>query len=148
MLGMLYYQVHNGGFVQWVDNGYGTRIDEVIDILEDIGGPYSQQVQSMLEEIEPYIADKGDSRGFNDGYWHEEIFEEWVEGDCWEEEVYVGKDEDGNEIYDYEEICDDGYYEESEPYIEGIEIAENMDRKFYAISEKWAYEVIAYLSFL
>ena len=44
-------QVFNGGFPQWLQNGYGVRIKEIIDSVKQIGGDAAKEVQTILEGV-------------------------------------------------------------------------------------------------
>jgi len=48
--GNLNYQVENGGFAQWFDNGYGDSTDQLVSILtEDIGTETALKVSGLIE---------------------------------------------------------------------------------------------------
>lgn len=51
----LYCQVENGGFWQWVVNGYCVSIAEVIQVLKQIRQPASNKLLLTLVQIEPYL---------------------------------------------------------------------------------------------
>jgi hypothetical protein len=51
----LNYQVHNGGFPQWVQNGYGAWIHEIINDLGQIGTDAARKVRTILERVAPLI---------------------------------------------------------------------------------------------
>ena len=91
-LGKLNQQVENGGFIQWVDNGYGPdTIDTLCDILPKMG-PVSRKVLDMCVKFGDWDEtelDEGDyelerwneiddrcSRNFYDlqDEWHEEVY--------------------------------------------------------------------------
>lgn len=75
ILANLNYQVHNGGFRQWIDNGYGIEIDDLIGLLKEGFKEYYKaityiyknyretpagKVLDILEErLEPIIVDDG-----------------------------------------------------------------------------------------
>lgn len=63
LLGNLNYQVNNGGFIQWVDNGYATRIAEVVDVLESVGGSTISNIISMLNRVYPYLNEGFKNKG-------------------------------------------------------------------------------------
>jgi tetratricopeptide (TPR) repeat protein len=44
-------QVFNGGFPQWLQNGYGAWIEEIIDTLKGIGTDAARQVQEIVEGV-------------------------------------------------------------------------------------------------
>ena len=77
ILGNFNYQVLNGGFVQWVENGYasgGGR--ELLVILDEMGDQrVSQLVKPVLEHVDLSL----ENRGFMTNYWLELEEEEFDE---------------------------------------------------------------------
>lgn len=55
LLDSLVGQVLNGGFLQWIVNGYCCAIADVIAVVKQVEQPASRQVLLMLVQIEPYI---------------------------------------------------------------------------------------------
>ncbi len=54
-------QVRNGGFYQWIHNGFAVYVDEVSQVLGAIGSETAAKVRSILEELRPLInTDKED----------------------------------------------------------------------------------------
>ncbi len=56
--------VANGGFWQWIINGYCVSIADVTQVLKLIRQPASIKLLLMLVQVEPYLqknAEKGDS---------------------------------------------------------------------------------------
>jgi tetratricopeptide (TPR) repeat protein len=49
-------QVLNGGIPQWVANGYGAQIDEVIAAAREVGSDAAREVAAILEELSRLIA--------------------------------------------------------------------------------------------
>lgn len=52
ILGNFNYQVENGGFLQWHDNGYSSRIDWLHKYLKAIATPTAQEVTEMVNEFQ------------------------------------------------------------------------------------------------
>lgn len=50
VLGNLNYQVENGGFLQWRDNGYDANLSFVYDAINAIGTDLSKQVCVLVEK--------------------------------------------------------------------------------------------------
>lgn len=80
VLGNLNYQVHNGGWKQWVDNGYCYTLNMAQEALEKVGTDNAKEVSKMLETMrgrldEDKLADPSNSRGWNSDYWAEEYCE-------------------------------------------------------------------------
>jgi hypothetical protein len=44
-------QVFNGGFPQWVANGFATWVEEIVDTLRQIGTKPAKAVQSILAGV-------------------------------------------------------------------------------------------------
>jgi hypothetical protein len=55
VLGNLNYQVENGGFYQWVDNGYVADIHFLIEVLEEMYTDNSKKIIELLNDIKPYV---------------------------------------------------------------------------------------------
>jgi transcription antitermination factor NusG len=132
LLGTLNYQVCNGGFSQWVENGYAIQINHVIDALTEVGTPLALQVIEMISPLILYVDVTAENKGMIGNYWLDEGYEwvsEWVE-----EEVY-------DEATD--EYVRDGYYEDVQEFVEseGRILAEQLDNKFYEINEAFEKEV-------
>lgn len=68
LLGNMNSQVQNGGFHQWVENGYATHIHEVVEALEKLEGSAPLRVKKMLEKVEPYLNDCRENRGCMGNY--------------------------------------------------------------------------------
>lgn len=104
LLGSLNYQVTNGGFRQWVDNGYGLLAHETISALRWVGGDNAAATIAMIQKIIPHIAFGRPNRGWAD-YW---LRDEWSD-DCI-----------GEEIADH---LDEGYYAIMDALMTDIEAA-------------------------
>lgn len=61
-------QVANGGFWQWVVNGYCVSIAEVEEALKQIKKPASIKLLLMLVQIEPYLLKNKEKGGFFEDY--------------------------------------------------------------------------------
>lgn len=108
-LGNLHYQVCNGGFQQWVDNGYGLNARETIEALEKVGTPNAKNTIDLIEGLEPYIDINQKNEGFFQNYWIEE-FDEY--------------DDYGYENAEHIQYCEeisDQYFEYSEELAKEIE---------------------------
>jgi hypothetical protein len=99
VLGTLNYQVENGGFFQWHDNGYSVNFKETLWAIKRVGGPLADELLTMMQQLLKAI-DAGDPRN------------QW--GD-------LDPDEPG--IYDrIEELkLDDTYYDFNESWMDNIE---------------------------
>ena len=102
-LGNLNYQVENGGFQQWVENGYSTQLGNILGYLQHMrhlehGEQMIDLMQKAREAVREYEI-------FNSGYsW------QW---DGREDE----RDETEDEIYAAFESLDDVYYEFCEAWM-------------------------------
>lgn len=115
LLAWLNYQVGNGGFRQWVDNGYGVYVNETIDVLALIGGEIAVDIAKMLMELEEYIDTSVENRGFFGNYWITEEPEPWI------------SDDDD----------DDGWIEPDEEDCRGWDLCEDFDTKYYSFDDTW-----------
>lgn len=110
LLGNLNYQVCNGGFYQWVSNGYGLEVNEVMSLLNTIynehGIDLCRQVYDMVNEIEPFIDTDKECEGCS-GY--------YLVGD------YDDNDDTEEEFGNICDIMDDKFYEINERFEEVIE---------------------------
>lgn len=68
-LGNMNYQVQNGGWEQWHDNGYSFQFDLVDDVLEKIGTRTSTEARRILGQVMEIIEQMGGARsgGFEFG---------------------------------------------------------------------------------
>jgi hypothetical protein len=55
LLGNLNYQVNNGGFSQWIMNGYALEAERVERLLREIGTPTCLKVADLVKQIVPLI---------------------------------------------------------------------------------------------
>jgi len=113
LLGNLNYQVENGGFEQWVDNGYGYFWRDTIKVLREIGTENAVKTINLINRFSQYINEYAD--GYD--YWHtetetdyvsyyDEDEDEWLEGET-EEEVNPGWDianESSSEYYEFNQF--------------------------------------------
>lgn len=162
--GNLNYQVHNGGWMQWWDNGYGpTHLDFLGDLcleIKDIAakgnakiphdGKFCEEMAAILERIADARRD------------YEEEYDEW-EHECQNyeyfsmeeyEEDYPEPDPDdfeSEEEYSYayqdweheahQKVREDGYPEEPNEY----EFYSPYDKRYYRIAGGWMTEIEAYI---
>jgi hypothetical protein len=69
LLGFLYYQVRRGGFAQWIGNGYALYVDELTEILKEIGTLAATEAAAILELLAPHLDTKAEWRGARGHYW-------------------------------------------------------------------------------
>jgi tetratricopeptide (TPR) repeat protein len=50
-------QILNGGLFQWIANGYGRWVDDVIEAARDVGTDASREVAALLEELSLHLED-------------------------------------------------------------------------------------------
>jgi hypothetical protein len=60
ILGKLNQQVENGGFLQWVDNGYAMGSHDWLESLLESMGPVSKKVLVLCQEMLSYCNDEGE----------------------------------------------------------------------------------------
>lgn len=51
LLTTLIYQVNNGGFTQWISNGFSGDINRIVKYLEKIGSPTCETVAHLLDQL-------------------------------------------------------------------------------------------------
>lgn len=68
LLGNLNYQVGNGGFDQWVSNGYATHGEDVIEVLQLMATPIATELVERLPDLLDFVDLDQDNRGCDD-YW-------------------------------------------------------------------------------
>lgn len=99
LLGNLNYQVQNGGFRQWVDNGYATRRAAtrraVLDVVHDPNttpaeAEIGRKLSNILGRVRRYLKDGTEDRGFMGDYYKsrgaERVFAE--RSDTWDSWYY------------------------------------------------------------
>lgn len=69
LLGNLNYQVQNGGFDQWVFNGYASRGPEVVVLLELMQSPVAFELARRLPGLLDFVKPGKKSRGCFGDYW-------------------------------------------------------------------------------
>ena len=68
LLGCLIGQVRNGGFAQWVGNGYGLRLRETRAAAVAVGTECSQRIVAMLDSLEHSVDLDAEDRGCGGSY--------------------------------------------------------------------------------
>lgn len=83
-LGNLNYQVENGGFHQWVSNGYCSRmaVETLNEFLTKLGTPEALEVLGMVNKVADCVDLDATNMGFCGDYWtdepdYDEEDEEW-----------------------------------------------------------------------
>jgi len=128
LLGNLNYQVENGGFGQWVDNGYGAQVAAVRFILQRLGTPAAAAVDAMLARLEPHIAADGIGR--------------WVMGEPHE---VTCPDCMADPDTDCDTCLGSGSVEE-DPESEGWGVAETLDDEYYAVQDALMKDIEAWFA--
>jgi hypothetical protein len=131
VLGNLNCQVENGGFYQWVDNGYGQMAHEAVEYLNKIGTENAKKVAKWIEDLIPHIDFDQEGLGCFTQHWviETETYCETVQGDWNEEE---------EEYEEYEE-------EYEEEYCGGWSIAKGLDSQYYELNKELMKEILNYL---
>ena len=57
LLGNLNYQVENGGFPQWIDNGYCTAYAGVLEALDKIKSKHAETLKGFVEHCGEFLSD-------------------------------------------------------------------------------------------
>lgn len=64
------YQVCNGGFEQWVANGYASDSLQLVRMaLRRVGGGFADLALKLIGEMADMVDTNARSRGFGPGYW-------------------------------------------------------------------------------
>jgi hypothetical protein len=116
LLGCLIGQVRNGGFAQWVKNGYGLRLRETREAALAVGTEYSQRAAAMLADLEPHVDLEAEDRGAGGLYF--KMSDE-------QRETYRSG---GNVFADGEWLC------------------HVFDERFHNFDERWEQEINAWLA--
>ena len=161
VLGNLNYQVENGGFNQWIDNGYCTGISDAKEALEAIDTETCRKIIPMLEEVEKYLDDSVidgtmESRGCGGHYFDDEKCDtrtdtcyecggsgeienpnfDWDDEECEEEQMIECSDCDG-------EGETEG--EVDYPDFSGDYRCSNLDSAFYEINTQFLEDIKEYI---
>ena len=109
LLEILNTQILNGGLRQWIANGYGQWIEDVIAAASAVGTESTREVAAMLQELAPHL----DAVQSMEGAWEEDEFDE-VDN---EEELDEMKDEVMSTLYELE----DRYHRVQMDFIKDLE---------------------------
>jgi len=141
--GNLNYQVCNGGFGQWVDNGYAVNAwTHLEDLLSRMGTRTSRSILIMLGAFKEYIS--FDGCGDIGDYWISEGPQECSWCDMGESEGDYNEETDEHEMVTCEYCNGSGY--EDEDVNEGGSIAESRSRDFWKLSPVFEKEMEDFLS--
>lgn len=92
LLGNLNYQVENGGFGQWVDNGYGIFWEDTVEVLRQVGTENAMKTINLINRFSQYINEDPDGYEWitevetNCEPYYDEENDEWLEDETEEEE--------------------------------------------------------------
>lgn len=103
MIGSFNYQVNNGGFDQWVFNGYAFTLHDLIVILDKIDTQISQMVSNMLSNLSQHI-------DFERNSWNSDF----TDYDDYGEQV-------GEEKENKLDLLDDRYYDINDRFCADVE---------------------------
>ena len=155
VLGNLNYQVENGGFSQWVDNGYCTSYSDLEDALTAVKTETTAKVYDMLSEVGRYLSDEvldGTmiSQGCGGHYYDDEKL-----GDCTETCYECGGScevENQNYDWDAEENEEESMVECPECMGEGEVDCQpeapdlgHLDTAFYKINDQLLIDIKSYI---
>lgn len=66
LLGNLNYQVENGGFIQWYDNGYRVGSETLLNVLEKLGTAEAKKVAGLVRQCLREMRTVGSEEDFPD----------------------------------------------------------------------------------
>ena len=117
LFGNMNYQIGNGGWYQWCDNGYCTRIKALVNALTEMNTDTSNQILKMLDVVKPTLKydvldGSKESRGCCTNYFKEKKRKYWDDDD---------DDDDDDEHPNFESI-DTQYYELEDKFMEECEV--------------------------
>jgi hypothetical protein len=161
VLGNLNYQVENGGFNQWVDNGYCTHISDVKECLELIDTETTRKILPMVETVEEFLLDEVisgsvESRGCGGWYFDDEKCGRDMEScyDCGgsgeiENPDYDDEDEDCDEeqMIECSDCCGEGEVEGDVDYpnFNGEHRCGDLNSEFYSINTQFLEDIKTYI---
>jgi tetratricopeptide (TPR) repeat protein len=105
LLCMLNAQILNGGLFQWIANGYGQWIGDVIEAANDVDTKASREVAAMLEEVSLHLADMN-----AEPLWQVESTED-------ENDDLEDNDQDMGQLF----ACEDRYYSVQSQFVADVE---------------------------
>jgi hypothetical protein len=105
LLDLLAAQIHNGGLRQWIANGYGEWIEDVIAAARQIGTAATGQVAAMLADLAQLLSSGSLTR------------DSWTEDDLEEPVEMLGDDETLQAFWDLE----DRYYRVQVQFVKDVE---------------------------
>lgn len=146
MLGNLNYQVHNGGFNQWVDNGYAVVAEDLIEVLKLIGTRNAIKTISLINVLIPHIDFSETRDGFGRSRWIEMNVTKYEWQECYKchGTGFIENTEEVSECsYCHGTGGDDGEYEDNVEM--GPEVAEKLDDVYYGYSDEFESEVEEFL---
>lgn len=128
-------QVKNGGFAQWVDNGYASegKFTATREALKALGTQTAKTIDDMVAQLEEYIIEDAECKGFFGNYWV-------VERDEYTESCGCGGDEDCVDCDGTGEIETE---EESEP---GRDLAMTLDSPYYDLDDGPLDDLLKYMN--
>jgi tetratricopeptide (TPR) repeat protein len=62
LLNRLNEQIFNGGLLQWIANGYGAWVDDVIEAAEEVGTDAAREVAATLKEVSRILKARPEAR--------------------------------------------------------------------------------------
>lgn len=147
VLGNLNYQVENGGFSQWVNNGYCLTAKFLIKTLEEIGTQSSLAVICMINELIPYIDLEEKDSGCMGDYFVSETETCTALEPC-QNCNGEGYEDESEESIECSECGGSGEIEEEheETTYPGEEIANGLDSPFYELKDIFQSDVENYLT--
>lgn len=113
VIGKMNQQVENGGWTQWIDNGYFGDIDTIQSYVSQIPGPASKKVYEILSRVEKegntYKEMEAISKGISDGMGYNYGYEEGTEA-----QEYM------DNVYEYFDEMDDAYYAINDEFLQEV----------------------------
>jgi tetratricopeptide (TPR) repeat protein len=113
LLDKLNGQILNGGLRQWVANGYGRWIDQLILAARDVGTNATREVANALEELAPHL----ESLSLNEEYFEEDFDEDDGRDPGLEDDQF------GDEVDAFNPLghCEDRFYRVQSQFVQDVE---------------------------
>lgn len=147
LLGNMNYQVCNGGWIQWCDNGYCTELMAVRTILIEMNTERSNHIAVMLnkvaETLKHDVLHGGVSKGFCGDYFADMESEDEECANCDGTGKVDDEDDDGNVIKVTCDWCDGDGYTTNEPSRPKFD---DIDKEYYTINDLFLIECNNFLA--
>jgi hypothetical protein len=149
LLGNMNYQVCNGGWIQWCDNGYCTELMALRKILLEMNTEMSTRIAVMLNKVAETLKDEvlhdGVSKGFGGDYFANMESEDEDCTNCNGTGEVDDEDDDGNVTKVTCDWCHGDGYTTNEPTHPNFD---SIDSEYYTFNDLFLIECGNFLATL